>query len=229
MNIGSVLSLLGAALGGNARHKPKVILTARGERIVLPVTPVDVSFTSGQNNKTINITQLGEALLFGMPKLQTLTFSSFLPAKAYPFVVGDTRSPNELSDILSKWMRNKEPVRIIVTGTPINAAFAINSINYSRRDHTGDLYYTLQATEYLDLNTAMAGSTKQIDVVTGLRDRPNESTVPSTTTLASKGADILDAAKKAYGNYKHCKRVIEGNNLRDLTINNVSKLRRLKV
>lgn len=229
MNLGSVLSLLGSVLGGNHLDKPKVILVAEGERLVLPVTPVDVSFTTAQDNKTVNITQLGEALLFGMPKLRTLSFSSFLPAKEYPFVVGDSRSPHELVELLGKWQRNKEPVRIIVTGTPINAAFGINSIDYSRHDHTGDLYYTLQAVEYIDLNTSMAGSIKPIDALTGLRDRPSDNVEPTTATLSNRNADVLDAAKKAYGNYKHYRRVIEGNNLQDLTINNLSKLRRLKV
>ena len=67
--LGRALSLLSVAFGGMGRDYPKYILESQGERLVLPVTPDNYSLTNGQDNKVINITQVGEALLFGNPKL----------------------------------------------------------------------------------------------------------------------------------------------------------------
>ena len=68
-----------------------------------------------------------------------------------------------------------------------------------------------------------------MDETTGLKDRPTIATKPATATLFNKGSDILDAAKKAYGNYKHYERIIQSNDLKNLAINNLSQLRKLKV
>ena len=107
---------------------------------------------------------------------------------------------------------------------------AIMAFPWKKQENTGDLYYTLSLKAYKDLNTSMtADDAKAVDDVTGLKDRPTINNKPSTATLHNKGADILDAAKKAYGNYKYYERIIQSNDLKNLAINNLSQLRKLKV
>lgn len=228
--IGRALSLLSVTLGKSGNNYPTVILSQGDERLVLPVTPTKYEVGNEQDNKSVNITQIGEALLFGNPKLITLSFESFLPAKDYPFIVGDKRKPAEIVALINKWKESKKPVRVIVSDGPINLMMAIMAFPWKKQENTGDLYYTLNLKAYKDLNTSMtADDAKAVDDVTGLKDRPTINNKPSTATLHNKGADILDAAKKAYGNYKHYERIIQSNDLKNLAINNLSQLRKLKV
>lgn len=227
--LGRALSLLSNVLG-NTRERPTIIISQGDERIVLPVTPSQYNVGIEQGNTSVTITQIGEALLFGNPKLTTLSFDGLLPAKDYSFIVGDKRKPIELISIIQKWMQSKQPVRVIISDGPINLMMAIMSFPYKKRDNTGDIYYSLFFKEYKDLNTSsVIDYTKSIDAVTGLKDRPNINTKPTTATLFNRGSDILDAAKKAYGNYRHYERIIQSNDLKNLDINNLSELRRLKV
>lgn len=227
--LGRALSLLSNVLG-NTRERPTIIISQGDERIVLPVTPSQYNVGIEQGNTSVTITQIGEALLFGNPKLTTLSFDGLLPAKDYSFIVGDKRKPIELISIIQKWMQSKQPVRVIISDGPINLMMAIMSFPYKKRDNTGDIYYSLFFKEYKDLNTSsVIDYAKSIDAVTGLKDRPNINTKPTTATLFNRGSDILDAAKKAYGNYRHYERIIQSNDLKNLAINNLSELRRLKV
>ena len=149
--LGRALSLLSVAFGGMGRDYPKYILESQGERLVLPVTPDNYSLTNGQDNKVINITQVGEALLFGNPKLRTLSFSGFFPARDYPFTVGDRKSPDACVALLTKWMEAKAPIRVIITDSPINLMMGLMSFPYKKKDPTGDIYFDASFTEYKDL------------------------------------------------------------------------------
>ncbi|WP_295249941.1 hypothetical protein [Veillonella sp.] len=130
--------------------------------------------------------------------------------------------------LIKKWKELRLPVRIIITGLDVNLAVGIGSFDCDKRDGSGDIYYSLSLTEHKDLNTPLANNSNQIEAATGLRTRPGEVNA-TTATMVSKAADVLDVAKKAYGDYKHWRRVVESNNLTGLVINNVTKIRKLKV
>ncbi|MCI1750934.1 MAG: hypothetical protein LKI17_06390 [Megasphaera cerevisiae] len=230
--LGNTLDILSAifATGGGRLHR-QVILQGATDSLTLPVTPQKYTITSGQKNKVVDITQVGEALLFGMPKLRTLSFSVFFPdlIHNYPFVVGDRKAPSECIELITKWREARLPVRIIITDTPVNLMMGIMDLEYWEQDGSRDIYYTLSLTEYKDLNTPQANNDKLVDDITGLKDRPTDATQPTQATIWQQGADILDAAKKAYGDYNHWRRIVESNDLTDLAINNASKLRKLVI
>ena len=78
----------------------------------------------------------------------------------------------------------------------------------------------------------MANNDKQTSDATGLKERESDMETPDTVTLADKVNDVLDASKKVYGDYTHYRNIIRSNNLKDLAINNIGKLKlgeRLKV
>ena len=93
-NLGSVLNMLSLAVGTEGgRSRRQIIISVEKEKLILPVTPAKYNVTTGQQNKILNIVQLGEILIFGMPQLRKLSFSCFFPAvfHDYPFVVGDDK------------------------------------------------------------------------------------------------------------------------------------------
>lgn len=229
-NLGSVLNMLSLAVGTEGgRSRRQIIISAEKEKLILPVTPAKYNVTAGQQNKIVNIVQLGEILIFGMPQLRKLSFSCFFPAvfHDYPFVVGDDKKPEECIELITKWKEMRKPVRVIITDSPVNMAMGIQSFNYYEQDGSRDIYYELSFVEYKDLNTPLANNAKQIKEETGLKERAeNEENAKAKSKLA-KGADLLDKAKKLYGDYSKWRSIVQSHNLKDLAINNISKLNKL--
>ena len=229
--LGTALNVLSAFFNGmnfvNTRRQILVKSEQFGE-IIIPVTPKKYQMTGGQKNKVVDITRVGEAIIFGMPKARTLTFSSFFPDlnHGYPFTVDDTKSPSELVEYFTKVKEARKPVRVIITDSPVNLMMGLMSFNYFEKDGTRDIYYELSFTEYKDLNIPSANNNKPVDEKTGLKKRPEEET-PKKVTWQKKAGDFLDATKKAYGDYNHWRRVAKSNNLGSLVINNAGRIGRM--
>lgn len=230
MNLGSILNFLSAVLDGN-RERERITLSDGVERFIFPVTPADISCSDGQNNKVVNIVHTGEVVVFGMLKARTISFSSFFPnpSRDYPFVVGDNKTPTECRDLLKKWKENRKPVRLVIPSLEINLAVSIDTFDTKKRDNTGDVYFSIEFKEYTDLNTPTANNLKKIDSLTGLKDRGETMNKPTAAAVTSRAADVVDVAKKAYGDYKHWRRVAESNDLKSLVLNNPDKVRKLVI
>ena len=228
---GTALNVLSAFFNGmnfvNTRRQILVKSEQFGE-VIIPVTPEKYQMTGGQKNRVVDITRVGEAIIFGMPKARTLTFSSFFPDlnHDYPFAVDSTKSPTELVEYFIKVKEARKPVRVIITDSPVNLMMGLMSFNYFEKDGTRDIYYELSFTEYKDLNIPSANNNKPVDEKTGLKKRP-EGETPKKVTWQKKAGDFLDATKKAYGDYNHWRRVAKSNNLSSLIINNAGKIGRM--
>lgn len=219
--IGRALNVLSYINGGTGSSYRTFTLTCEDEKFTLPVTPWEYTVTSGQMNKVVSITQVGEALVFSNPKLRTLRFSCFFPSldHEYPFVVGDEKEPSACIELLTKWKESKKPVRVVISDSPVNMSMAIMNLEYSERDGTRDVYYSLELTEYKELTIKNANENKQIQETTGLKERQSDK-AQATEAKVYQGSDVLDAAKRAYGQYSKWRRVVQGNSLENLVINN---------
>ena len=93
--LGTALNIASAILGGGS-SKRQIILSCETEKVTLPVTPRVYEVFTGQGNKVVNVEQVGEALVFGLPQAQRISFQCFFPASVhdYPFVVGDGLEPS---------------------------------------------------------------------------------------------------------------------------------------
>lgn len=230
MNLGSILTYLSAVLSGKGTRE-RITLTDGMERFVFPVTPKNVTCNDGQNNKIVNIVHMGEAVVFGMPKARKIEFGSFFPdpSHGYPFVVGDDRTPSACRDLIKKWKESRKPVRLLIPTLGINLAVSIDEFTTMKKDNTGDVYFSIVFREYTDLNTPTANNLKQVDSITGLKERNETMTQPTAAAVTSKAADIVDVAKKAYGDYTHWRRVVESNNITTLVLNNPDAVRKLVI
>lgn len=213
-------NLASLALGGNS-NKRQVIMSSEGEKFTFPVTPIKFDVQTSQNNKTVDIIDFGEAMLFGNPGLIRLKFSTFFPRTdhAYPFVVGDQKDALECVDLVIKWKEAKKPVRLIITDSPINHMFGIKDFDYDSRDCSKDIYFTLSLIEYKDLNTPPANNNKQVNEDTGLKTRPADKAQPVSTDKMKKARDILEVSKKAYGTVSKWRSIAETNDLTNLVMN----------
>lgn len=220
----SVVNLLSLALGSESSVRRQVILSSNGEKFTIPITPREYEVRTSQNNKIIDILDFGEAMLFGNARLKQLSFSGFFPHPKhdYPFVIGDVKTPIECVELLTKWKEAKKPIRVIITDSPLNLMMGLREFTYREKDGTRDIYYKLSFIEYKELNTPSANNDKQIDETTGLKQRTDELENPES--WVNKADDILDVSKKVYGDYSHWRNIVQSNDLKNLAINNVTKL-----
>lgn len=236
--LGNTIQVLSAIFSsGGVSGRRQIIIEGPTGRLVIPVTPAKYIVGDGQKNKVVDITQVGEATVFGMSKARTLSFSCFFPSTVhdYPFVVGDYTDPTACVEKLTEWKASRKPVRVIITDSPVNMQMAIMEFSYWEQDGSRDIYYTLNFTEYKELNVPAANNDKPIDDATGLKVRPvdldakikeEQANVSKGKALFQKGCDVMDIAKKAYGDYTHWRRVIKSNNIKSLVINNAGQIRK---
>ena len=230
LNESEIMDIVNYAATGELYRQ--FILSTDDERLVLPVTPWKYDVKTGQGNKVVGVEQLGEALVFGLPKAVEISFSCFFPDlnHEYPFVVGDEKSPADCVALLTKWKEGQKPVRIIITDSPINLLVGIMRFDYKEKDGTRDIYYTLELTEYKDLNTPSANNPKQIDEQTGLKGRPANPTEETKNKL-KKGSDVMDKAKHAYGSYGRWRTIVDrmhDDGMKDIAVSDVQKLKNIK-
>lgn len=186
------------------REKRKFIIKQGGETLTLPVTPWKYSIQSGQLNKTYDILDSGEALVFGNRKLYKLKFDCFFPSlhHGYPFIVGDRLEPNACIERIIKFKESKQPVRVILTDTPVNLMMSIQSFDIKEKDGSRDIDYSMTLTEFRELNIPAANNERVIDEDTGLRGRPDveESRYKDDTPwLLNHSDDIVEVFKRISG------------------------------
>ena len=206
--------------GGTKSYRTIILKIDENEKLTLPVTPNKYTVTTSQNNKTFDILDSGEILIFGNIKLKKLKFSCFFPALLhnYPFVVGDKKEPAECVDLLTKWKDSGTPVRVIITDSPVNLAMAIDGFDFKEKDGSRDIYYSLELSEYRDLNTPPANFQRQIDPATGLKTRTSEAISSWIQgNLVEKARDILERSKAAYGDFQHVDTFKTANSISKLT------------
>ena len=218
MTFGTILNYANYLLGGNERRQ--VSLSVDETELIFPVTPERYSVQTAQINKIVSILDLGEALIFGTPKLKRIKFGSFFPSleHGYPFTVDDGRTPEECLNLLTKWKEAKEPCRLIIGDSPINLVMAIQELDYREQDGTRDIYFELSLSEWRDLNVPPAEYQKEVEEETGLKKRPGEATPTKQQKAIKEARDILEAAKVAYGTYKDVKKLQTKNGLEHLLL-----------
>lgn len=129
--------------------------------IQLPVLPQAYSVKTDNNNVSINVESVGELNILGETKLSGITLASFFPNQYYTFCTySDFMTPLEFVAKFEAWRISKKPIRLIMTGTPVNDLFSIESFEYGENDGTKDINFTLSLKQYkvTSLNQAVVGT-----------------------------------------------------------------------
>lgn len=177
------------------------------ERIRLPVIPSSFEVSIPHQNTTVNINQLGEINLIGKTGLMSMTIESFFPNQQYSFCLyRDFQKPYEYTKQLLKWKESGRPIRVIVTGTPINYAMAIESLTYSEVDGTGDVYFNLELKEYKFIKVPSSNT-----LTTPTTQRETKSL--ATNYTVQKGDTLWLIAKKVTGDGVNYKAIAQKNNI----------------
>lgn len=183
------------------------------EQLRLPVIPSEFELSQRNNNTVININSLGEINLIGKKGLASISLSSFFPAQEYYFCkYTGFPMPYECVKMIQKWRDSGKPIRLIITGTPVNYAMTIENFTFSEQDGTRDVSFALELREYI--------FTKQVKPTEITTSNGTKITVPPTKRetkpippkkKAQKGDNMYTVAKKTTGSVSNASAVAKTN------------------
>lgn len=121
--------------------------------VVLPINPFDsVSLESKNNNKRIEIVELGEVSMLGSRGLYSITINSLFSDNVYPWSVCENpKAAKFYVDFIRSLQEEKKPIRFVITGDglDINMPCSIESFKTTQEaGETNEYYYTLALSEY---------------------------------------------------------------------------------
>lgn len=181
------------------------------EKIRIPVLPGALNVGNPSQNESINVSNLGEVVIIQDPAALTFGFSSFFPLRQGSFVeYKNFKKPWDIVKVIEKWKSSGEPIRFVVTGTPINVPVSIEDFSYEERGGSvGDIYYSLSLKEYKYV------AVRKITVAAPkppVKPRPKPKPKPKTRTYTVKKGDTLWAlARKFYGNSLQWRKIWNAN------------------
>ena len=168
------------------------------EKLQLPINPESHKLKTGNKNDTVDIVDLGELSLIGGEKLAEIELTSFFPFRYAPYCAyRDIPKPYDAVALIEKWRKAKQPIRLIVTDTPINLQFSIESFEYGERDGTKDVYYTLSLREYRYIQVRKVSSSS-LSIQSTAAARPDPRPVSRSYTVKS-GDSLWLITKKEGG------------------------------
>ena len=173
---------------------------------IVPVMPESIEISEAGKSSSYEVMGLGEINVLKGRELTGYSFSSFFPAKWYPFVgIANLQPPMAYIEKLLKWMGTKRPIRFTFTGDSftINEAVSIESFDWKEvAGSGGDVEYSLKLKKYVfhapkkvKVGLDESGNTVINKVASS---RASERTLPETYTLAS-GDTLWGVAKKYLG------------------------------
>lgn len=204
----------------------------------LPVLPETIEISDAGGGKAYTVEGLGQINVIQDRGLREISFSSFFPAAAYPFLQpGVTfRPPGEYVQLIESWMATKRPIRFIFAGGyEINTPASIESFEWSEAaGGNGDLEYKIELKEYrFYAAKKVTVATQQVNVgaaktVVKTTARPNEKQTPKTYTLVA-GDNLTKVAQKVLGNSGRWKEIQMLNGITDAQLKTLQVGRVLKI
>lgn len=212
------------------------------EAIEFPVLPGKIEVQSSGDNKTYDISKLGEINVIKNLKLREIAFDSFFPASWFPGVNVERRAmfePAYYIEHIEKWRKEKQPMRLVFYGSTmnINMAVSIEKFNWSEEGGSvGDIQYQIAFKEYrfhaakkVKIEQKTTDGEKTVVMPKNQSEpRPDTRVQPKTYTLVA-GDNLWKVAKKFLGDGSKYKQIqtlngIKDSELKKLPIGKVIKL-----
>lgn len=125
------------------------IYLSSGDRVYrLPFIPAEMPDVSvSARNEEFPTYQSGVYNILGGAGLREFSLEGILPTRTYDFAKSGVRG-EKIIDMLSKAMRNKRPVRVVMSGrNTINLLASVESLAY-HENQTGNIVYSVTFKEY---------------------------------------------------------------------------------
>lgn len=191
----AVDSLINSCSGLNTGCK--LVLSCAGESVTFPVSPPSFEVSNAYNNSTINVNSLGDINMLGKRGLTTIKFSSFFPAQAYSGIVRSAPdSPYSYIEKIKSFAQKGQPCKLAISNTNINLNVSIDSFDYSEKDGTNDVYFSISLREY----RYILPNSNKLNDTTGLASRVAEEQKEKVINWYP-GMDLMDVAAQSVGQF----------------------------
>jgi nucleoid-associated protein YgaU len=168
-----------------------------------PINPEEVTIRREKQYETVNIMNIGEIDFAQGEKVKEITFSSFFPGEYDPSycLFPDIPDPQEAMNRLTAWAISKQPVRLMITETIINALVLVSAHTTSfKGGHPGDVYFDLTCRTWREIKVRTAAEIAAGSASPGSAQRPQHDTRVESLVYVVKPGDTLWAiAKREYG------------------------------
>ncbi|WP_138755125.1 LysM peptidoglycan-binding domain-containing protein [Paenibacillus sinopodophylli] len=194
------------------------------QNLQLPVNPPEIKIGDAAGGKTYEVSGLGEINVIQNPKLTSISFESFFPAQAYPFLVSQKWiDPVFYVTVIKDWLERKQPIRFIYTGATfdINLPMSIEKFEWKEAAGSGDIEYSISLKEYAFYG-ARPVIVKDDKASVKLQPRPSDKIAPKTYKLVA-GDSLIKVARLKLGNEARWKEIQKLNGIKD------SQLRQLPI
>lgn len=145
-----------------AKESPVSIILSinNGEKTMqLPVLPSELDYPvnvmANETFQTVN----GEIQLIGARKLRKISITTFFPDNLYRFDKtgqagfgawgGKGQAAKRHVEELQRWIDRRVPIRLRIPYLNLNMAVTIDNLAPKLKDGTGDIYYTIDMTEFV--------------------------------------------------------------------------------
>ncbi|MCY8242606.1 LysM peptidoglycan-binding domain-containing protein [Bacillus haynesii] len=176
------------------------------EKLRFPVLPEKIDVTNNTANENVQVAKFGELTFINDPNAKTISFSSYFPKKYSPLAeYKGFPSPENAIATIERWMKNKKPVRFLVTGTKINLNCSIDAFaHHEGQKDIGDRDFDITLKEY---KTASPRKIKQKKKTK--KKRPSKA-APKVYTV-KKGDTLWHIAGRFYGNSLQWRKIWNAN------------------
>ena len=183
----------------------EVWLKSSTRRFRLPVIPAEYTVTNERGDEMVNINSIGEVDLGGNRKLRSVSWSCFFPYEYDPTYCqySSLASPRRTVEIIEEMM-HAGPVKLIITGTPVKFWTRISSFEWSERDGSGDIYYSITLREHRTISVKSSTVAADESLSSGTSaDTTTQRTVPETApitvTVKESGSSASSVARQKTG------------------------------
>lgn len=158
-----------------------------GIEFLLPVTPSKYDISYSNAIETLN-SIVGDINIMTSYKLSIVKLEGFFTVNRYPFANRKTyeiaKNSMDYVELIKMFVAYKRIVRLIIAGdniTRVNLPFFVEEINYSEKDASGDIYYTITLKEYRPVSISRDGKPKQETKKSNGNEKKTHTVVASDT------------------------------------------------
>ncbi|MBR5193091.1 MAG: LysM peptidoglycan-binding domain-containing protein [Bacteroidaceae bacterium] len=164
---------------------------------------------NGSSKITVDILDQGEVDIPNGRTLRFISWSSYFPGagnKNLPFLRGKWQNPKNLQSLLMTWKDNNTPLRVIMTGYPINHDVYVDDFKGEYFGSHGDFAYdlTLKTRRAITVISEKVATTATTETATTAASSAKNYTIKSGDTL-------WGIAQKNYGNGAQYKKIYDAN------------------
>lgn len=182
--------------------KYQMFLVMGSREIEIPVLPEKLAISSPGQNETVNVLGLGEVNKLRKKGLREVSFESFFPAHATPYVTGKLTTPIAIIKALQAFRDERTPIRLLLLGSDldINMQMAVEELSYEERaGEVGDIYYSITLKEWRQYSAAKLTLPKGKGKVAISSAKRGGKPPPAKTHKVVKGESMWSICKKRYG------------------------------